>query len=71
MCLQMFQTAENPLVGRVETGKAKPEGFFPLEFIHFHRIGETKTFLVHNLSIVLLYISCVLKQNNYLQKIAG
>ena len=63
MCLQMFQTAENPLVGRVETGKAKLEGFFfAFEFIHFHRIGEAKSFLVHNLSIVLLYISCVLKQ---------
>ena len=40
---------------------------FSFEFIHFHRGGKLKTFLVvHNLSIVLLYISCVLKQNNYL-----
>ena len=53
MCLQMFQTAENPLVGRVETGKAKTEFCsFPLEFINFHRIGEAKIFLVHNLSLL-------------------
>ena len=45
--------------------------FFSFEFIHFHRIGKPKTFLVHNLSIVLLQIPFVLKQNNYLQKIAG
>ena len=38
--------------------------FFSFEFIHFHRVGKPKTFLVHNLSIVLLYISCV--QNNCL-----